>query len=88
MGEHPGSGTESGRTRLIVGWAITGFGVLVTAATLVISIAVLVTAETTTQFTALLVSSLFFAAFPALMGLGLVIWGRKMVLKARTGRPG
>lgn len=88
MNEQPGSGTDRGKTRLIIGWAITGFGVLVTAGTIVISIAVLVSAETTTQFTALLVSSLFFAAFPTLMGLGLVIWGRKMVLKARAGGPG
>ena len=83
MNDHSGSGTDRGRTRLIVGWAVTGFGVLVTAATIVISIAVLVSAETTAQFTALLVSSLFFAAFPALMGLGLVIWGRRLVLRSR-----
>ena len=86
MDKPPASG--KGKAGLIIGWVITGFGTLVTAATLVISIAVLVSAETTTQFMALLVSSLFFAAFPALMGLGLVIWGRKMVLKARAGNPG
>ena len=71
--------------RAVVGWVITILGVLVTTGTIGGSLYVIFSAETTKQFTALLVSAFFFAAFPALMGLGLVIWGRRMVLGSRTG---
>lgn len=70
---------------LAFGWAVTLLGVLVTLATLGGSLYVIVGADSTEHFLALIVASLFFAAFPALMGLGLVIWGRKLVIRSRSG---
>ena len=70
--------------RAVAGWVITVLGALVTIGTIGGSLYVILSAETTKQFTALLVSAFFFAAFPALMGLGLVIWGRRMVLGSRA----
>ena len=76
------SGGLSARTAL--GWVITVLGALVTIGTIGGSVYVIFSADTTKQFAALLVSAFFFAAFPALMGLGLVIWGRRLVLGERS----
>ena len=84
----PAAGMGRTTARLVLGWVITVLGVLVTLGTIGGSLYVIFSAETTKQFAALLVSAFFFAAFPALMGLGLVIWGRKMVLRSRPGNKG
>ncbi len=70
---------------LVFGWAITVLGAMVTLGTIGVSLFVVFSADTTKQFAALLVSAFFFAAFPALTGLGLIIWGRKLVLRSRAG---
>ena len=49
-----------------------------------VSLYVILSADTTKQFTALLISSTFFAAFPLLLGLGLILWGRALVLRSRS----
>ena len=85
-GNRPG-GIGGVFARTALGWAVFLAGILVTVGTLVISAFVILSAETTGQFAALLVSAFFFAAFPFLTGLGLVIWGRKLVLRSGRERP-
>ncbi len=95
MSEHPDL-TESvsaperkrGSAGSIIGWTITGLGIAVTLATIAVSLYVILSAETTEHFAALLISSSFFAAFPFLMGLGMILWGRTMVLRSRSGSDG
>ena len=84
----PAAGIGGMTARLVFGWVVTVLGVLVTLGTIGGSLYVIFSAETTKQFAALLVSAFFFAAFPALMGLGLVIWGRRLVLRSRPGGQG
>ena len=72
----------------IVGWTITGLGIAVTLATIAVSLYVILSADTTEHFAALLISSSFFAAFPLLMGLGLILWGRTLVLRSRSAGGG
>lgn len=95
MSEHPdlaedGTAPEGkpGSTGSIIGWTITGLGIAVTLATIVVSLYVILSADTTEHFAALLISSSFFAAFPLLMGLGMILWGRTMVLRSKYGSEG
>ena len=80
---NPGSGHS--RSGIVFGWVLTTLGIVITLATLAVSAYLILSADTTKQFTALLISSTFFAAFPALTGLGLILWGRKLVLRSRAG---
>ena len=79
----PGSGRS--RSGVVLGWVLSVLGIAVTLTTIAISAYVILSADTTKQFTALLVSSTFFAAFPALTGLGMILWGRKLVMRSRAG---
>ena len=81
--KNPGSGP--GQTGTVFGWALTILGIAVTLTTLAVSGYIVLSADTTEHFAALLISSTFFAAFPALMGLGMILWGRKLVLRSRAG---
>ena len=86
-GKEPASPSGQAGARIVLGWIVTVLGALFTLSTIGVSLYVIFLAETTKQFAALLVSASFFAAFPALMGLGLIIWGRRMVLGTRAGGP-
>ena len=68
----------------MIGWAVTAFGVLVIAVTVGISLYLIVSAESGIQFVGWFFTMLFFGAFPAMMGLGLVIWGGRIVRRARA----
>ena len=85
----PAPDATRGGAGSIIGWTITGLGIAVTLTTIAVSLYVILSADTTKQFTALLISSTFFAAFPLLLGLGLILWGRTLVLRSRSaGRRG
>lgn len=72
---------------LIAGWAVTALGALVIAATFGVTLYLVLSADTPMQFVGWFFAMLFFGAFPAMMGLGLVIWGGRIVRRSRSKRP-
>ncbi len=91
------SGSASGETSapagnpvtigLITGWGVTVLGALVFAVTVGISLYLIVTADSGIQFVGWFFTMLFFGAFPAIMGLGLIVWGGRIVRRARSKLP-
>ena len=71
---------------LIAGWAVTGIGGLVVAVTVAVSLYLMVNAKSGIEFAGWFFAMLFFGAFPALMGLGLIVWGGRIVRRARAKR--
>lgn len=82
-----GPGAPVGRpvsTGLVTGWVVTALGALVIAITIGICLYLVLSADTSMQFVGWFFAMLFFGAFPALTGLGLVIWGGRLVRRARS----
>jgi len=81
------SGTPAGvsiTAGLVTGWALTALGVSVIAATVGVCLYLTFSADNSIQFVGWFFVMLFFGAFPALMGLGLVIWGGRIVHRSRS----
>lgn len=68
----------------IVGWIMTTIGAVVIVVTVAVTLYLMVTADTATKFVGWFFVMLFFGAFPAMMGLGLVIWGGRLVRRSRS----
>lgn len=78
------SGGDSATVGLVAGWSVTALGVLVVAVTVGVSLYLIVSAEPGIQFVGWFFTMLFFGAFPAMMGLGLIVWGGRIVRRVRS----
>lgn len=67
----------------IAGWIVTALGAAVIAVTVAVTLYLMVTADSSVKFVGWFFVMLFFGAFPAMMGLGLVIWGGRLVRRSR-----
>jgi len=59
---------------------------VVIVVTVAVTLYLMVTADTAVKFVGWFFVMLFFGAFPAMMGLGLVIWGGRLVRRSRPNQ--